>query len=89
MKPSTKTAICGISLWYNQPGIGVGQGSASIEQAFRWAHEADPHTLLLYNAGDEDLGRKSDAIYAMVKDFKRRGVPIDGVGPNARSQPRC
>lgn len=69
------------SLWYNQPGIGVGQGSAYIEQVFRWAHEADPHTLLFYNdAEGEDLGRKSDAIDAMVKDFKRRGVPIDGVG---------
>ena len=30
--------------------------------------------------GGEDLSRKSDAIYAMVKDFKQRGVPIDGVG---------
>ena len=28
----------------------------------------------------EGLNRKSDAIYAMVKDFKQRGVPIDGVG---------
>jgi endo-1,4-beta-xylanase len=26
------------------------------------------------------LNRKSDAVYAMVKDFKRRSVPIDGVG---------
>jgi len=26
------------------------------------------------------MNRKSDAIYAMVKDFKHRGVPIDGVG---------
>ena len=26
------------------------------------------------------MNRKSDAIYAMVTDFKRRGVPIDGVG---------
>lgn len=26
------------------------------------------------------MNRKSDAIYAMVKDFKRRGIPIDGVG---------
>jgi endo-1,4-beta-xylanase len=70
------------SLWYNQPGIGLaGQGTAYIEQAFRWAHEADPHALLFYNdAEGEGLGRKSDAIYAMVKDFKHRGVPIDGVG---------
>src|SRR4029077_16971055 len=31
-------------------------------------------------AEGEGLNRKSDAIYAMVKDFKRRCVPIDGVG---------
>jgi endo-1,4-beta-xylanase len=70
------------SLWYNQPGIGLaGKESAYIEQAFRWAHEADPHALLFYNDnGGEDLNRKSDAIYAMVKDFKFRGIPIDGVG---------
>jgi endo-1,4-beta-xylanase len=40
------------SLWYNQPGIGLAQiapaqkDTAYIEQAFRWAHEADPHALL-------------------------------------------
>ena len=70
------------SLWYNHPGIGLaGKGTAFIEQAFRWAHEADPHALLFYNdAEGEGLNRKSDAIYAMVKDFKQRGVPIDGVG---------
>jgi endo-1,4-beta-xylanase len=70
------------SLWYNQPGIGLSdKGTAYIEQAFRWAHEADPHALLFYNDnGGEGLNRKSDAIYAMVKDFKLRGVPIDGVG---------
>ncbi|HEY6767505.1 MAG TPA: endo-1,4-beta-xylanase [Candidatus Sulfotelmatobacter sp.] len=70
------------SLWYNQPGIGLAQnGTAYIEQAFRWAHEADPHALLFYNdAEGEKVNRKSDAIYAMVKDFKQRGVPIDGIG---------
>jgi endo-1,4-beta-xylanase len=70
------------SLWYNQPGIGLsGKGTAYIEQAFRWAHEADPQALLFYNEAEgEGLNRKSDAVYAMVKDFKRRAVPIDGVG---------
>lgn len=70
------------SPWYNQPGIGfAGKGSAYVEQAFRWAHEADPHALLFYNEAEgEGMNRKSDAIYAMVKDFKRRAVPIDGVG---------
>ena len=26
------------------------------------------------------MNAKSDAIYAMVRDFRQRGVPIDGVG---------
>jgi endo-1,4-beta-xylanase len=70
------------SLWYNQPGIGLaGKGTAYIEQAFRWAHEADPQALLFYNEAEgEGMNRKSDAIYTMVKDFKARRVPIDGVG---------
>jgi endo-1,4-beta-xylanase len=70
------------SLWYNQPGIGFAEkGTGYIEQTFRWAHEADPYALLFYNdAEGEGLNGKSDAIYAMMKDFKRRGVPIDGVG---------
>ena len=70
------------SPWYNRPGIGLAEkGSAYIEQAFRWAHGADPQALLFYNEAEgEGLNRKSDAIYSMVKEFKRRGVPIDGVG---------
>ncbi len=70
------------SLWYDQPGIGLSEkGTAYIERVFRWAHRADPHALLFYNEAEgEGINRKSDAIYAMVKGFKRRGVPIDGVG---------
>jgi endo-1,4-beta-xylanase len=70
------------SRWFNQPGIGLAdKGTAYVEQAFRWAHEADSGALLFYNeTGGEGLGGKSDAIYAMVKDFRTRGVPIDGVG---------
>jgi endo-1,4-beta-xylanase len=70
------------SPWFNQPGIGLSdKGTAYVEQAFRWSREADPRALLFYNDnGGEGLGKKSDAIYAMVKDFKRRRVPIDGVG---------
>lgn len=70
------------SLWYNQPGIGLSRrGTAYIEQVFRWAHKADPKALLFYNEAEgEAMNRKSNAIYAMVEDFKRRGIPIDGVG---------
>ena len=70
------------SLWYNQPGIGLAdKKTAYLEQAFRWAHEADPNALLFYNDAEaEGPGPKADAIYALVEDFKRRGVPINGVG---------
>lgn len=70
------------SPWYNRPGIGLSQsGTAYIEQTFRWARDADPHALLFYNEAEgEGMNRKSDAIYAMVKDFRSRGVPIDGIG---------
>jgi len=69
------------SIWYDRPGIGAGKHTRYIEQAFRWAHAADPDALLFYNDAEaEEINRKSDAIYAMVKKFKRRGVPIDGVG---------
>jgi endo-1,4-beta-xylanase len=70
------------SLWYDLPCIGLSdKGTAYVEQAFRWAHAADPQALLFYNEAEgEGLNPKSDAIFAMVKDFKGRGVPIDGVG---------
>ena len=73
------------SIWYDQPGIGLkGKGTAYVEQALRWARAADPAALLFYNDYDtEGINPKSDAVYAMVKDFRARGVPIDGVGIQA------
>jgi GH35 family endo-1,4-beta-xylanase len=69
------------TIWYDQPGIGEGIGTKYIEQALRWAREADPGAKLFYNDYDaEEMNKKSDAIYAMAKDFKARGVPLDGIG---------
>ncbi|HET9655439.1 MAG TPA: non-reducing end alpha-L-arabinofuranosidase family hydrolase [Kineosporiaceae bacterium] len=57
-------------------------GNDWIEDAFRTARAADPAAKLCYN--DYNIERWSDAktqgVYAMVKDFKSRGVPIDCVG---------
>jgi endo-1,4-beta-xylanase len=56
-------------------------GPNYIANAFRVAHAADPKAKFFYNDFNiEGIGPKSDAVYAMVKDFKKRGVPIDGVG---------
>jgi endo-1,4-beta-xylanase len=70
------------TIWYDAPGIGfAGKGTQYVEQAFRWAHTADPQAKLFYNDYDaETINAKSDAIYAMAKDFKSRGVPLDGIG---------
>jgi endo-1,4-beta-xylanase len=77
------------TLWYDQPGIGAGVGTKYIEQSLRWAREADPKAKLFYNDYDaEEINRKSDAIYAMAKDFKKRGVPLDGVGFQTHITPK-
>ncbi len=69
------------TVWSDQPGIGVGPGTKFMEQAFRWAHETDPAAKLFYNDYDaEEINAKSDAIYVMAKDFKQRGVPLNGIG---------
>lgn len=56
-------------------------GAGYIEYSFREARKADPTAKLFYNDyGLETDGPKWDAVLNMVKDFKARGVPIDGVG---------
>jgi endo-1,4-beta-xylanase len=59
-------------------------GSGIIADAFRWAHEADPHALLCYNdyniAGEDGSNAKSDAVYAWLKEMLAQGVPINCVG---------
>ncbi len=63
------------SIWLQKLGPGY------IADAFRWAHEADPQAKLFYNDYNiESTGPKSNAAYALVKDLKAQGVPIDGVG---------
>ncbi len=58
-----------------------GIGPEYIELAFRWAHEADPDALLIYNDfGNEGFNAKSDAIYQLVRSLLEKGVPIHGVG---------
>jgi endo-1,4-beta-xylanase len=56
-------------------------GEEYLDLAFRAAREADPDALLVYNDyGGEGLGRKSDAIYDLVRRLRARGVPVGGVG---------
>ena len=56
-------------------------GAAYIEKAFHAARAADSTVLLFYNDYNiEHTGPKSDAVYAMLVDFKNRGVPVTGIG---------
>jgi len=57
-------------------------GNDWIEAAFRAARAADPGAKLCYNDYNTDNWNhaKTQAVYAMVRDFTARGVPIDCVG---------
>jgi endo-1,4-beta-xylanase len=70
---------------YTQPdGIRSGPwkdviGSDLVEVAFAIAREADPSAKLFYNDFNEWVPAKREAIYAMVKKLKDKGL-IDGIG---------
>jgi GH35 family endo-1,4-beta-xylanase len=52
-----------------------------LSKAFAGRTKPTRRALLFYNEVEgEGMNQKSDGVYAMVKDFKQRGVPIDGVG---------
>jgi len=58
-----------------------GIGPEYLDMAFRWAREADPDALLIYNDFGIEHGReKFDRALELVRGLKERGVPIDGVG---------
>ena len=63
-------------------------GPGYIEECFRWAHEADPDAMLLYNDNKvEGMNgpnkAKADAFYTLLAGLVRRGVPIHGCGCQA------
>ncbi|MGW5349700.1 endo-1,4-beta-xylanase [Streptomyces sp. NPDC004031] len=56
-------------------------GPGYIEDAFTWAHEADPKAELFINDyGIESAGPKSDALHDLVARLRAKGVPVQGVG---------
>jgi endo-1,4-beta-xylanase len=56
-------------------------GPNYIEMAFRFAHEADPKARLYYNDYCiDDMNKKSDAVYKLMRKLLKRGVPIHGIG---------
>ncbi len=56
-------------------------GADWIEQAFQIARSVDPGARLFYNEVRADVPNpKYEAMLNMARDFKARGVPLDGVG---------
>ncbi|MFJ6215842.1 endo-1,4-beta-xylanase [Streptomyces sp. NPDC092296] len=63
------------TIWLQKLGPGY------IADAFRWAHQADPKAKLYINDYNiEGVNAKSTALYQLVSQLRRQGVPIDGVG---------
>jgi endo-1,4-beta-xylanase len=63
-------------------------GPSYIEDSFRWAHEADPTAILLYNDNKvEGMGGpnsfKSDGFYNLLADLKAKNVPVHACGMQA------
>jgi endo-1,4-beta-xylanase len=56
-------------------------GKSYIEKSFQYAQEADPKALLFYNDyGQEYSVAKREAILNMAKEFRTKGIKIDGFG---------
>ncbi|HPC72305.1 MAG TPA: endo-1,4-beta-xylanase, partial [Treponema sp.] len=56
-------------------------GPDYIENAFRWAREADPDAQLVINDYNlESNSRKRQDMYNLIKELKQKKVPIDAVG---------
>ena len=63
------------TLWLRQLGEGY------IADAFRWAHEGDPHAKLYLNDYNlEFRSAKVDRYLQLARDLKRAGVPVHGLG---------
>ena len=55
-------------------------GPEFMERAFQLAHEADPKAHLIYNDYNMDDPKRRQLVVDVVKDYKKRGVPIHGIG---------
>jgi endo-1,4-beta-xylanase len=58
-------------------------GPEFMEKAFQFAHEADPQCKLIYNDYNEEDPKRRDFIVELVKEYKKKGIPIHGIGLQA------
>lgn len=55
-------------------------GEEFIPLAFEYAHEADPDAELYYNDYSMSMPGKRDAVVALVKSMKEKGLRVDAIG---------
>lgn len=55
-------------------------GPEFMERAFSVAYETDPNAQLLYNDYNMSDPRRRDLVVGMVRQYKRKGIPIHGIG---------
>jgi endo-1,4-beta-xylanase len=65
--------------WRKSRFLEIG-GPEVYELAFRLAHEVDPKATLLYNDYNEHNPGRRRFLVDVIRDYKKRGVPIHGVG---------
>lgn len=65
--------------WRKSPWYNI-MGEDFIAKAFHFAHDVDPNSHLIYNDYNTETPAKRAFIVEMVKNFKKKGVPIQGVG---------
>ena len=61
-------------------------GTDFIDTAFRVAHEVAPKAKLYINEYDTTESPKREFLYKLVRDLRKRGVPVDGVGHQMHSK---
>jgi endo-1,4-beta-xylanase len=61
-------------------------GEDYLEQAFRFAHEADPDAELYYNDYDLELPAKRKGAVELIRKLQSAGVPLAGVGSQNHSR---
>ncbi|MGL6215006.1 endo-1,4-beta-xylanase [Billgrantia desiderata] len=66
--------------WRRSPWYEIFGGADYMERAFHLAHEIDPRAQLLYNDYNMHDPGKRDFLIEVLRDYRRRGVPIQGVG---------
>lgn len=65
--------------WRKSPWLNI-IGAEFMEKAFQYAHDVDPKAHLLYNDYNEHAPAKRAFIVDFVNNFKKKGVPIHGIG---------